>query len=35
LMMIGIGVSGSGNSGPIAPNYSANIARLGTITASL
>jgi hypothetical protein len=38
LVVIGIGVAGSGdggNSGPVAPNYSANIARLGAISASI
>jgi hypothetical protein len=38
LMVIGIGVSGSGGGGnraPAAPNYSANIARLGALASSL
>jgi hypothetical protein len=36
LMIVGLGLSGSGNSGaPAAPNYSANLARLGALTSSL
>lgn len=36
LMVVGVGVAGSGGgSAPAAPNYSANIARLGALTSSL
>lgn len=37
LMLLGIGVAGTGggNSAPAAPNYSANIAKLGRLAASL